>query len=91
MVEGINQRLVAHLGDLLNEFLHIGKLAIHGHVADVGHGIDGVQFFNHLLADLAGRYFPQVVPVQFGNDFLHRPVQAVHADGTLFTGFDKAP
>ena len=54
-LERINQRLVAHLRDLLDELLHIGKLAVHGHVADVGDGIDGVKFFNHFLTCLSGK------------------------------------
>lgn len=57
--------------DFCDEFVDVLELAIDGDVADVGDGVDLVEFVHDFGADGGGGDFAEVVFVEFCEDFLY--------------------
>jgi hypothetical protein len=74
-----------------DEFANVVELAVNRDVAHVGDRIDLVKFVHHFGSDDVGGDFGDMILVQIGQDFLHRPVEAVHRDGALLAGLDQTP
>lgn len=86
----VAERLVFEGLDFADEFADVVEAAVNRDVADVGDGIDFMQFVHDLGSDDVGGDFGEVVLVEFGEDFLHGAVEAIHGDGAFLAGLDEA-
>lgn len=87
-MQGIIERLALHTAYELDELIHIRKLAVHRHIADVRHGVDTLQLLDHFHADDARGYLPLVVPVELCHNFIRCHIQLIHAYRAFLAGLD---
>lgn len=79
-----------HLLDFVHEFAGFLELAVDGGVADVGDGIDGLEFFHGAQADETAGDFASGFGAEFGHDFVDEAFEGVEFDRTFFAGFGEA-
>jgi hypothetical protein len=79
-----------HLLDFVDEFAGFLELAVDGGVADVGHGIDGLEFLHGAQPDEAAGHFASGFGAELGDDFVDEAFEGFQFDRTLLAGFGKA-
>ena len=79
-----------HLLDFIDEFTGFLELAVDGGVADVGDGIDGLEFFHGAQSDEAAGHFASGFGAELGDDFVDEMLEDFELDGAFFAGFGEA-
>ena len=75
--------------DFIDKFAGLLELAVDRGVADVGHGIDGLEFFHGAQSDEAAGDFTSGFGAEFGDDFIDEALEGFQFDRALLAGFGK--
>ena len=76
--------------DFADKFAHVIKLTVNRDIADVGDGIDVVEFVHDLRADASRGDLVVVVLVKLAEDFIDGSSNDIHGDFPLLAGFHEA-
>ena len=78
-----------HFLDFIDEIPGVLELPVDRREAHVGDGVDGLEFFHGAQTDDARGNIATGFGAEFGDDFVHQPLESFEFDGALLAGFGE--